>query len=727
MAPAVLLRQLLSRYTRRSQPLEQKLHEMPTITATTSVKPSHARPRLSRRKRRMFIVVSLLFPLIVLLVLEGFLRLCGYGGYPTTFRRVGTLEDGSSLIITDNPGPASYFFANKSRPGTLNQSALVMPKPKGTFRIMLAGESAMKGFPQPKALAASAFLEAMLGDVWPDRTVEVINLGTTAVASFPVLGLLTESLNYDPDLCIVYVGNNEFFGAYGVASLHSAGRSTTAIRVIRGFRWLAVAQFIDSLLGGADRTADKTLMEAMMGRSFIAADDPIRMSAANNLGHFTGEMIDRCRARGVPVIVCTLPANERDLAPLGQPDLSRLSEPDRARLASMLASRDLRTLGDAVALDPMNAAAYYALGKAQQVAGDSSAAAGSFQRAMDLDPMPWRPPGMSVDALRTAAKEHGAMLCDLQSAFRAASPGGSIGWELMDDHVHPTLQGQDLVARAIVKTLTTAPGKCEVRPEKFAMLGSFEEYAARLGDNPYDRYGAAHTMRVLGRIPFFKETNPRLLERTETICGNLSAGMPVAVREVLTEWQKPSTHKGEQRPITGMVGRVLIQSREFGKAEGLFKTAASSVSQYSSWNIEFTYFMLVCRERVRGKLDSDDHAIALAAIKRGEFLLGQGRSVEGQAERFVGRLYQLRKEYERAIPFLLTAREKLGGTDLVALDQALVESYMQTKNSDKARTLIDNGIQKSGQYADLYRRMMSMLTPQIPAASPLAPATPPQP
>ena len=108
-----------------------------TAGQVSSVGAAHpARRPLSKRRRRVFIALSLVFPLALVLVAEVVLRLWGFGGYPTTFRRVGTLADGSSLVITDNPGPASYFFANRSRPGTLLQSAFVMPKPTGTYRIV---------------------------------------------------------------------------------------------------------------------------------------------------------------------------------------------------------------------------------------------------------------------------------------------------------------------------------------------------------------------------------------------------------------------------------------------------------------------------------------------------------------------------------------------------------------------------------------------------------------
>ncbi len=674
-------------------------------------------PATARRRRLLLrALLSVVAAALILLVLEGVLRLCGFGGYPPTFRRVGTLADGSTLVVTDNAGPASYFFANRSRPGTLNQCALVMPKPKGTFRVVLAGESAMKGFPEPRALSAGEFLQAMLSDAWPDRKVEVVNLGTTAVASFPVLGMLTESLEYQPDLCVVYVGNNEFFGAYGVASLHSEGRSPRAIRVIRALRWLAIAQFVDSLMPKSDATGDKTLMEAMMARSSIAPDDPIRDDAARNLGVFVGEMIDRCRERGVPILVCTLPDNEKDLAPLGKFDPPTRSDAERKQRDALLAAGDPASIEIALKIDSASATAHYRLGRARLAAGQIEAAQASFQSAIDLDPMPWRPPSGSQEALRRAAIDHGAVLCDLREAFRHADPAhaGPIGWELMDDHVHPSLKGQELIARTIVKTLTTMPGACAVSPEAFAAMPAPGKYAERLGANEYDRYGVSHQMRVLASIPFFKETNPDFLNRCNATCREIIGAQPAPVREVMQEWQKKEYHVGEMRPITGMVGRVLVQLRDYAKAEPCFDVAARSVSEYSSWNIEFTYFELSCRERTRGRLEPADLDEALAAIHRGELLLGQGRSLTGEAERYVGRLRQMRGEFDLAIPFLLTARDKLTGMDLVANDLALVESYVKTHDVEKARTLIQNGIDHSGQYAELYKRMLPMLEPQKP-------------
>lgn len=683
------------------------------------------RPVPSRGRRTLFILICLLAPVLLLALLEGSFRLGGYGGYPPTIVEVGPRDEGV-VCITDTPGPASYFFANRDKPGSINTYTFLKPKPKGTVRIFLAGESAAKGFPQPMCFAPSAFLEAMLQDAWgeerPERRVEVINLGTTAVASFPVLGILTEALDYKPDLVVIHCGNNEFFGAYGVASLHRAAGTPGMMALHRALRRSALVQWMDGLRtpkspDGPAGGRSMTLMELMMGQGYTGPDDPIRAAAARNLRTHVGEMIARCRARDVPAMVCTLACNERDMAPLGDADDSSLPPDVRERRAELLAEGEAKLAADAAAalgrleeaarLLPDDGRAHHFIGRARLALGREKEALASFQRAVDLDPMPWRCPSACTAALREAAASGGAVVCDLQGAFRAASPGGCVGWELMDDHVHPTLEGQALTARTIVEAMTRLEGPLKVSQESFDRLPSDAEYLKRLGDNPYDRYGVACTMRDLSAIPFIKRTNPGAFDRFDARCREQERVMPAEVLTVCRKWQNPATHPGAKRPITGMVGRVKIRENRFDEAEHLYEIARRSVAYYSSWNLEYNYFMLVSRERVHGRMSDEDRALARECIERGRFLLSHGHSESGMAERYVGRLHQLRGEWAEAVPFLLASRPKVTGSDLVAVDQALVMSYLRTGRQAEAVRLVQQGIDHSGQYAELYRRMMT--------------------
>jgi len=639
----------------------------------------------SRFKNAFFWLLLLAAPFLLLLLAELALRLAGYGGYDSVFRRAGKTELGE-LVITDQAGAISYFFANRDRPGFNDQYHFYEPKGTNTFRIFTVGESAMKGFPQPRNLAATAFLEAMLQDAWPDRKVEVINLGTTAVASFPVLEMMTEALQFSPDLLVIYTGHNEFFGTYGVASIGRAGGKPWLLRATRFVHSLALVQAWTKLTTSKSSEGNVTLMERMVGRAYVSPNDWSRTAAANNLHHNVREMIRRCQERGVPVLVCTQPSNERDLAPIG---------PEKTG-------------------DP-SARAQFQTGQSLYASNKFAEALAAFQQARDLDTMPWRATSTANAAIRRATQELNAPLCDVEGAFHTHSPGG-IGWELMDDHVHPTLRGQALIAQTILQSLAQQTGMPAITPAALARSADWESYARRLGDNKYDRYAVAHMMRVIFNVPFMRETNPRAYERFNQIATEVEQTEPPEIQEVLREYQTVRPHAGGKRPITGLVARVLFKQKRFAEALELYEIAQRSVPQYTSWYLEYVYFALVCQEKIHGSLSETDRATALQAIRQGEFLLRRGFSETGFTERHVGRLHQLRGEFSEAIPFLQLSRAKLTGTDLVAADQALVVSFIKTSQFNQARAIINNGIANSGQFSPMYQAMLPELEQMQPSA-----------
>ncbi len=231
---------------------------------------------LSSGKKFYFKLFSILFPFILLLVIELVLRFENYVGYPNFINEFGTLQSGEKLCIVEPTASKPYFFNNPNRPGYAEQSSFVMPKPSNTIRIFLIGESAAKGYPQPKNLAMSSFLQAMLSDLLPEKNIEVINLGTTAVSSFPITYMVKDALNYSPDLIISYIGNNEFFGAYGVASINSTGIFPPwMLPTLRWINGLATVRALRDFFGEEDGE-DKSLMEQMVGQATIPADDAMR-------------------------------------------------------------------------------------------------------------------------------------------------------------------------------------------------------------------------------------------------------------------------------------------------------------------------------------------------------------------------------------------------------------------------------------------------------------------
>lgn len=674
-------------------------------------------PPLPPWKRRLFTALAVGLPLLVFLAAELVLRSFGWGGYPPFLREVGKLPSGETLCLVEPAASKPYFFANPDRPGYAEQSSFVMPKPAGTVRIFLVGESAAKGYPQPRNLSMASFLRAMLSDLHPDKKIEVIDLGTTAVASFPLVYMVRDALRFDPDLFIFYTGNNEFFGAYGTASINAAGSLPPwGLRAMRAFRGLALVQALDSLLQAAKTDENRTLMEEMIGRSAIPPDSPLRAAAARNLSTNLGTMLDNVKYAGVAALVCTTAGNEAGLAPLGQDEwnavdaytrreVERQMEEGANALARGEPSAAIAPLRAAVKSVPRHARSHFLLGRALAATGDREGARTAFLAARDLDTMPWRPVSETENAIRSAAESRGVPLCDIAEEFRASSPEGAAGWSHLDDHVHLTLAGQAAAARAMVRRLSASPGLLAADPARVGGLPPDEDYAKRLGSNFYDDYRVNHTLRVLFGVPFMKSSNPEAFERFERAAGGAEERMSPAMFRVAREWQTSKPHAGGLRPITGMAARVLLRENRVGEALPLYEIAATQVPTFTSWYLEYVYFALACRERIHGTLDDRDLARAADAIMQGRFLLEHGFSGTGLTERYIGRLHQLRGEWEESIPFLLAARSLLSAEDLVACDQALFLSYLKTGRKSEAVELVETGIRDSGRFAPHYRRM----------------------
>jgi lysophospholipase L1-like esterase len=673
---------------------------------------------LSTRKRFAFGLLASLLPLLLVGFIELALRLCGLGGYPPMFRKLGPVP-GGNLVLAAQGGAASWFFANPDRAGTSEQYTFVDPKPTNNVRVLLLGESAMQGYPEPRHLCASAFLQLMLQDAWRDRQVEVINLGTTAIASFPVLGILTEALQYEPDLVVIYLGHNEFFGTYGVASIGSADAHPWILRANRWFHSLAIVQVLQRFRHHGDSTDNRTFMEQMMARTYIGPTDSLRKAAANLLYQNLGEMIRRCQAKGARVLICLPPSNERDLAPIGVDKLDQFPSGVQREIGALLATAEDSThsgpsnaiplLQKALELDPNHARAHYLLGEAFAHDGKQNEALEQYILARDLDSMPWRAPSQSVNAIIQAASSNAA-ICDLPKAFRANSPGQTIGWELMNDHVHPTLRGQALIAEAIVDCLTNLDGNLRISSESRTHIPGWENYAKRLGTNIYDQYAVAHNMRLLFSAPFMRRNNDAAYRRFNDMADGMEKQMPPNVRDVLHEWQATKPFEGSRCPATAAVAQLLLKEDHYKEAADLFEIAQRAVPQFSSWYLEYVYYGLLCQQKLSGGLGAAERNLAHKAIEQGHFLAEHMPSDTDFTQRYTGFLHFLCGEFAQAIPCLLAVQPQQTGIDRLALDQALVVCYLETQQPAKAHEVLTSGAEAAGAYAEQYKAMLAQLS-----------------
>src|ERR1051326_1715597 len=244
---------------------------------------------------------------VLLGVVESGLRLAGVG-FPTDVTTPCTLH-GQAASCYNLFFPAPFFPPEINK--LPNASVIPAAKPQGTYRIVVLGESAAMGDPDP-AYSFSRYLEVMLRQRYPSMNFEVVNTGSVAINSHVSL-LIAEGLaKQKPDLFIIYSGNNEVVGPYGPGTaLTGSGMNLAVIRGDIFFRSTRLGQFVTKLgtqkreWGGMEMFLDKQ----------VPATSPLMKEAYSNFERNLRDTITAGRKSGARVIVSTVATNLRDCAP----------------------------------------------------------------------------------------------------------------------------------------------------------------------------------------------------------------------------------------------------------------------------------------------------------------------------------------------------------------------------------------------------------------------------
>ena len=100
----------------------------------------------------------------------------------------------------------------------------------------------------------------------------------------------------------------------------------------------------------------------------------------------------------------------------------------------------------ALAIAPQHAITHYELARAYEALEDWDAARLAYKRACDDDVSPIRRLSAINDAVRDVARQQGALLVDVDKLFTQRSDHGLVGFNLIEDYVHPTKEGHLLIA-----------------------------------------------------------------------------------------------------------------------------------------------------------------------------------------------------------------------------------------------------------------------------------------
>ncbi len=414
---------------------------------------------------------TLLFPILLLILIEAVLQVLHLGPDLSVFT---SEEISGTEYFAMNPNVKMRYFSKVDFSPATSMDAFPMPKEAGTFRIFCLGGSTTVGFPYGYQGSFPTFLKERLSRLFPERNIEVINLGMTATNSFTSLDIGRELFRYAPDLIIVYDGHNEFYGALGVASRESVARSRWVVELylslLHSRTFVALRDFSAWIALQFHRPSDVeegTMMERLAIGKEVERWSPDYMTALHSFATNLHKLADLARSHEVPIIFGTQVSDLRDLPPFVPGTSSRLPassrqqiDEDLARASALKTGREflpaLAPIDSAIALDSTRADLYFLRAQVLDSLHRNADACRAYVLARDWDRLRFRTSTDFNGVIKSLANPPFVMAIDLERAFRLLSPDSLIGRTLILEHLHPTAWGAFLMAKCYAEAIRSA-------------------------------------------------------------------------------------------------------------------------------------------------------------------------------------------------------------------------------------------------------------------------------
>ena len=489
--------------------------------------PEAARPPFSARRKWLFRAAAMALPLLLLGLVEIGLRLGGYGYDPDFFKIEHDSSD-KKFLINNDKFTFRFFPPELSRcPAAFKIDAI---KPAGLRRIFIFGESAAMGDPQP-SVGPSRILEVLLHEKFPGEQFEVINLGITAINSHVILPMAREvAARGQGDIWLLYIGNNEMVGPFGAATVFgNRAAPLPAVRLNLAVQRTRVGQLAVSLLR---RFAGKSSNKSWGGMKMflenqVPPDDSRRNTIYQSFDRNLRDIVEAGMDGSARIVISTVSVNLRDCPPFGSLQADRLTLVQRgqfeAEYTNGIVQQGLKnphtatqSFAHAAEIDPNFAELQFRWAESLQVSTNNDSAREHYQRACDVDTLPFRADTRINETIRAIGRQRAGarlVLCDAEAALASAAPNGVAGEESFFEHVHFNFDGNYRLAKIWAKHV--AQLLPEIVQRKAASEWVDQDFCERaIGLSDWNRLAVIATVRSRMQQPPLSSqfTNPRRVE-----------------------------------------------------------------------------------------------------------------------------------------------------------------------------------------------------------------------
>jgi hypothetical protein len=402
-------------------------------------------------------------------------------GKPTDFNDpfVGFSDIHPLFVLNEDAG---RYEISKSRQTHFQPESFAAKKRPGEFRIFVLGGSTVQGRPWSIETSFTTWLELNLSAADPSRTYEVVNCGGVSYASYRLVPILQEvlrsnpdgGLRYEPDLIIFCEGHNEFLEdrSYGDIKAAPAWLAWPQQQVARLRTYNMLRDGVMRLTAANEKPTSDT--RAILGpeadarldwKDGLAKYHRDEKWQADVIAHFElnlRRIAAIADSADVPLIFVSpvsnlqwapfKPVHRADFCPADQVEFARLRAEARDLYASDMEAALVR-LKQAAAMDDQQAAVHYDIGLCLLELGRTEEARAWLTKAKDLDVCPLRMLEPMKQIIADVAAETGTPLVDADALIAAQSRSGFPDLQWMADHVHPTVEGHQLIADAIAEKM----------------------------------------------------------------------------------------------------------------------------------------------------------------------------------------------------------------------------------------------------------------------------------
>lgn len=468
---------------------------------------------MSNMRNKLFTIITVVvIPVLFFVLVEFALRLVGVG---THYQYFNQIDIGGEAFYQENPDFADQFYPPSLNVGPL-QNTFAAERSEDRLRVFVLGGSAAMGFPH-KNHGVDRLLAAQLRALFPNRDVEVVNTAMTSVNSHVVYQVAKTLPAESADVAVILMGNNEVVGPYGPGTFNQNFLSSlSAIRALQALKRTRLWQLLNSALSEVQSSDAKADLEWQGMQMFVdngvAEDDP-RMSAVYE--HFEGnlrDIVDTLDAKGMHVVLSTVPVNLRQSAPFLSVSRDDISAGDETKLMALRERAELQALNgrwreaqdlwqQAIALDAGHADSHFQLATSLENLGEYALARSHYERALDLDGLRFRADTRINAIIEGVAREYDSSQVSFvhsSKGFDRASAPYAPGWDLLVEHVHYDFSGNAVLARIFARAIAR-----HLSPTTPPKLLKPEEVAARIGFPNHETIENLKNLQGMAKQPPF--------------------------------------------------------------------------------------------------------------------------------------------------------------------------------------------------------------------------------